>query len=209
MPRAFAQIAFTPEVRALQTRHGSAANYDRFLAADTPAADRLGPDEAAFVAARDGFYQASVSSTGWPYVQFRGGAPGFLRVLDDRTLGYADLRGNRQHVSAGNLGADGRVSLILMDYPNRRRLKIWAEAEIADAGDAPELAAALAPEGRPFPMERAVLLHVKALDWNCPAHIPRRLTADEFGAENAALTAKARALSEENARLRRALADAR
>jgi predicted pyridoxine 5'-phosphate oxidase superfamily flavin-nucleotide-binding protein len=196
MPRAFAHIAFTPEVRALQARHGSAAAYDGFLAPDAPAANRLGPDEAAFITARDGFYQASVSSTGWPYVQFRGGRPGFLKVLDDRTLGYADLRGNRQHLSAGNLSADGRVSLILMDYPARRRLKIWARADLTDAADAPDLAARLAPPG----------LHVEAIDWNCPAHIPQRFTLDEIDARHAALVASNRALSAENTRLNAALA---
>lgn len=205
MPRAFAEIAFTPEVRALQARHGSAADYDRLLAPEAPPANRLGPEEAAFVAARDGFYQASVSSTGWPYVQFRGGPPGFLQALDERTLGYADLRGNRQHVSAGNLSGDGRASLILVDYPARRRLKIWAEAEMSEA---PELIERLSPPGRRFPAERAVILRVRAFDWNCPAHIPRRMTPEEFGAEHAALAARARSLAQENARLRRALAGA-
>lgn len=202
MTRAFADIAFTPEVRAYQARLGSAAAYDRFLAPDAPPADRIGADEAAFLTARDGFYQASASSSGWPYVQFRGGPPGFLKVLDDRTLGYADLRGNRQHVSAGNLSGNGRVSLIAVDYPARRRLKVWAEAEVIDAADAPELMARLAPPGRRFPTERAVILHVKALDWNCPAHIPRRLTPEEFGAEHAEMTARIDALTRENQRLR-------
>ncbi|MFQ5566834.1 MAG: pyridoxamine 5'-phosphate oxidase family protein, partial [Paracoccaceae bacterium] len=121
MARAFAEIAFTPAVRGVQSRQGSAAAYDRMLAPETERADRLGPEEAAFVAARDGFYQATVSETGWPYVQFRGGPAGFLKVLDERTIAYADFRGNRQYVSTGNLAGDDRISMILMDYPNRRR----------------------------------------------------------------------------------------
>lgn len=100
--------------------------YARSLAPDAPADDRLGPKEAQFIALRDGFYQATVSATGWPYVQFRGGPRGFLKMLDDRTLGYADYRGNRQYISTGNLTENDRISLILMDYPNSARLKIWA-----------------------------------------------------------------------------------
>ena len=203
MARAFAEIAFTPEARAAQARAGSAAGYDRLLSADAPAADRLGPEEVAFVAARDGFYQATVSSSGWPYVQFRGGPRGFLRALDDRTLGYADLRGNRQYLSVGNLSGDDRVALILMDYVARRRLKVLGRARIVEAADDPALVASLAPErGR---AERAVLIDVAGLDWNCPAHIPQRFTLDELDARHAALEARAAALERENAALRQAL----
>ena len=147
MARAFAEIAFTPSVRAVQARQGSAAAYERVLAPEAERADRLGPEEAAFIAARDGFYQATVSETGWPYVQFRGGPPGFLKVLDERTLGYADFRGNRQYLSVGNLGRDDRVSLILMDYANRRRLKILGHARIIEAADDPALIEALHDPG--------------------------------------------------------------
>jgi predicted pyridoxine 5'-phosphate oxidase superfamily flavin-nucleotide-binding protein len=134
MARAFAEIAFTPAVRAAQARQGSAASYDRFLAPDAEPANLLGPEEAAFIAARDGFYQATVSETGWPYVQFRGGPAGFLKVLDQRTVAYADFRGNRQYVSTGNLAGDDRIAMILMDYPNRRRLKARGHARLVDAG---------------------------------------------------------------------------
>lgn len=124
MARAFADITFTPAVRALQKEKGSADSYDRFLADGTPAGDRLGPKEIAFISGIDGFYQATVNSRGWPYVQFRGGPEGFLKTLDDRTIAYADFRGNRQYLSNGKLADDERVSLILMDYAHRRRLKI-------------------------------------------------------------------------------------
>src|SRR3546814_13616424 len=116
MARAFAEIAFTPAVRAEQARQGSAGSYAKFLDAEAAARDSLGAAEAAFVAERDGFYQATVGETGWPYVQFRGGPRGFLKVLDERTLAYADFRGNRQYLSVGNLRADDRGALILVDY---------------------------------------------------------------------------------------------
>ncbi len=205
MTRAFAAIAFTPEVRALQEQDGSAAGYARFLAPETPAADVLGFEERAFIAARDGFYQASVGSNGWPYVQFRGGPRGFLRVLDDRTLGYADLRGNRQHLSAGNLLHDGRISLFLMDYPNRRRLKVWGEAEMGRPEDDPALAQALAPMAG-AKVQRIVKIHVRAFDWNCPQHIPQRFTVEEMQGELEPLKRRLTTLSEENAELRAALA---
>jgi len=199
MPRAFAEIAFTPAVRAVQARQGSAAAYDRHLAPETDPADRIGPDEAAFIAARDGFYQATVSETGWPYVQFRGGPPGFLRVLDERTLGYADFRGNRQYVSAGNLGGDDRVAMILMDYPNRRRLKILGHARLDDD---PDLVAQLHVAGYKARPERAVLVTIAGLDWNCPQHIPARLTLEELQPHLAPLKAELARLRAENVELR-------
>ena len=115
MARAFAEIGFTPRVLDEQARQGSATAYAKFLTEETDARDALGPAEAEFIARRDGFYQATVSETGWPYVQFRGGPRGFLKVLDARTLAYADFRGNRQYLSVGNLKGDGRVAMILVD----------------------------------------------------------------------------------------------
>jgi hypothetical protein len=205
MARAFAEIAFTPAVRAVQARRGSAAAYDRLLTPEADQANRLGPEEAAFVEARDGFYQATVSETGWPYVQFRGGPPGFLRVLDDRTIGYADFRGNRQYVSAGNLGGDGRISMILMDYPNRRRLKILGHARLVEQADDPDLVARLHVEGNRAAPERAVLITIAGLDWNCPQHIPVRLTREELEPHLAPLKAELARLQAENAVLQAAL----
>ena len=123
MSRAYSDIAFTPAVRNMQSRMGSRANYAP-LDHTGDRRDELGPMEAEFIAARDSFYQATVSETGWPYVQFRGGPAGFLKVLDGKTLGYADFRGNMQYISVGNLANNDRVSIILMDYANRARLKI-------------------------------------------------------------------------------------
>ena len=142
MARKFAEIAFTPAVKAAQERYGSRTANQRFEAADD-SQDTLTDDEIEFVESRDSFYQATVSETGWPYVQFRGGPAGFLKVLDDRTIGYADFRGNVQYVSVGNLNAVARIALILMDYPNRRRLKILARARVVDDSEDPELIARL------------------------------------------------------------------
>ena len=179
MGRQFARIAFTPRVRAEQARIGSRARY-----AEVEAGGRddsaLGAAEVGFIAARDSFYMASVSETGWPYVQHRGGPPGFLRVLDAATLGFADLAGNRQHVSIGNLGGDDRVSLFLMDYPNRRRLKLLGRARVVTRAEDPALVARLAPEGLAGRAERAVLITVEGWDWNCPQHITPRWTAEEI-----------------------------
>jgi uncharacterized protein len=205
MPRAFAQIAFTPSVRAVQERQGSARAYGRFLTDDAgDAGDRLGPEEAAFVAARDGFYQATVSEIGWPYVQFRGGPRGFLRVLDGRTIAYAEFRGNRQYLSVGNLSRDDRIALILVDYPNRRRLKLWGRARLVDAAAEPDLIARLHdPTYRARP-ERATVIAVTALDWNCPQHIPQRFTLDELEDRLAPLRAELVRLRAENDALRAA-----
>lgn len=195
MAYAFAEIAFTPAVRAAQDRNGS-GSYAKFLTDERSGGDTLGPEEATFVHARDGFYQATVSETGWPYVQFRGGTPGFLRVLDAKTLAYADVRGNRQYLSLGNLSGNDRVSLILMDYPNARRLKIWGRAQTIEQAS-PDWPAQL-PDPAPPGTERLMKITVDAFDWNCPRHIPRRLTDAEAGGEIAAL-------QEENQRLRAAL----
>ncbi|MEM6440162.1 MAG: pyridoxamine 5'-phosphate oxidase family protein [Pseudomonadota bacterium] len=206
MAKAFAEIAFTPEVRAVQARQGSAEACAPFLSPEADRADLLGPAERAFVEARDGFYQATVSSSGWPYVQFRGGPAGFIKALDSRTLGYADLRGNRQYLSAGNLEGDGRVALFFMDYPHRRRLKVLGRAALVAAEDDPALIEALFPKGWRARPERAVLITVAALDWNCPQHIPQRLTAAEFKPHLAPVLEELEQLRAENARLRAAAA---
>ncbi|NQW12299.1 MAG: pyridoxamine 5'-phosphate oxidase family protein [Alphaproteobacteria bacterium] len=211
MTKAFAEIAFTPAVRAMQTKQGSAQGYEKFLAAEAERSDRLSEQEAAFIAARDGFYQATVSETGWPYVQFRGGPVGFLKVLDAKTIAFADFRGNRQYISAGNLTTNDRIALILMDYPNRRRLKLWGRVRLIDAKQDPALIGALREEGYRALPERAMVITVEALDWNCPQHIPQRFTIEEIGeslellrAENAQLHREATRLREEVARLRTA-----
>ncbi|MGB7243682.1 MAG: pyridoxamine 5'-phosphate oxidase family protein [Sulfitobacter sp.] len=204
MARAFADIAFTPAVRAQQSRMGSANGYASFLAEDAPRADTLGSEETDFIAARDGFYQATVSETGWPYVQFRGGPLGFLKVLTPNTVAYADFRGNRQYLSAGNLANNDRVSMILMDYPNRRRLKIWGRARLIETADEPEIATPLHDQTYRARPERAVVIDVEAFDWNCPQHIPIRLTIDELKPHLSELHAENESLKAENQRLKSA-----
>lgn len=158
--------------------------------------------EAAFIAARGSFYLASVSQTGWPYIQHRGGPPGFLRTLDETTLGFADYRGNRQYLSLGNIADDDRVALFLMDYPQRRRLKILAHMTTHDLDAEPDLAARLAtPDYRGVP-ERAFTLRLAAFDWNCPQHITPRFTPADIAAASAPLHARIAALEAENALLR-------
>jgi len=193
MARAFAELAFTPDVRAEQSRRGSRAAYARLDNAEDRRAE-LGAAEAAFIEARDGFYQATVSQTGWPYVQFRGGPAGFLQVLDARTIAYADLRGNRQYVSVGNLQGNDRVSLILMDYAQQRRLKLLGRVRLVDAAADPALAARLQPRGVKVPVERVFVIDVQAFDWNCPQHITPRFTEEEVRAAVAPLHAQIAAL---------------
>jgi predicted pyridoxine 5'-phosphate oxidase superfamily flavin-nucleotide-binding protein len=179
MAHRFSEILFTDAVRAAQERYGSRAQGERLLA-HGPANDRLTAAEKAFIEARDGFYLASVSESGWPYIQFRGGPAGFVRVLDDKTIGYADFRGNRQYISTGNIAGDDRVALFFMDYANRERLKLLGRARVADAREAPGLAQRLALPAYPARVERAVVITVEAYDWNCPQHITPRYTEAEF-----------------------------
>lgn len=202
MARAFTEIAFTKAVRDRQVEQGSRQGYAAFDADTVDRGDRLTDAEARFIQARDGFYQATVSETGWPYVQFRGGPIGFLKVLDEKTLAYADFRGNQQYISHGNLSSDDRVSLILMDYPNRARLKIWARAEQKSLKGNEALAAQLTEQGYRGLPERIVILNVEAFDWNCPQHIPQRYSLAELAPDLNAMRQRIRALEEENAELK-------
>ncbi|MFA5966465.1 MAG: pyridoxamine 5'-phosphate oxidase family protein [Sphingomonas sp.] len=204
MPYGFLDIATTPSVHAAQVANGSAGLYE--TAGANRAFDRFGPAERAFIAARDSFYMASVSETGWPYVQHRGGPPGFVRMLDDRTLAFPDFRGNRQYISLGNTMANDRVALILMDYPARRRLKLYARIEVRDLAAEPVLAEKLALPGYRGVPERAFLLHLAAFDWNCPQHIAPRFTESEIAVAVAPLRDRLTELETENQALREALA---
>jgi hypothetical protein len=202
MARAFAEIAFTPGVLAEQTRQGTAESYGKFLTDEAEPRDSLGPGEAAFIAQRDGSYQATVSETGWPYVQFRGGPVGFLKVLDEKTIAYADFRGNRQYLSVGNLRGDDRVALILVDYPNRRRLKVWGHARIVELADDAALVTRLHDPTYKARPERAVVITIAALDWNCQQHLPERYTLEELEPALAQLRHELQRLRAENAALR-------
>jgi uncharacterized protein len=204
MGRRFAELAFTPLVKDQQEKHGSRHLYERAEKSDNRG-DRLGPYERAFIAERDGFYMASTSETGWPYIQYRGGSKGFLRVLDDHTLGFADLRGNKQYVSLGNLHHDDRVALFLMDYPRQQRLKVLGRAEVHEDDETAEklLRDLIVPEEK-TPSERALLIRIEAFDWNCPQHITPRYTMDEL-TEALAPMRRLEALEAENKRLKNAL----
>lgn len=173
----FGEIAFTDTVKAQQARNGSRDAYQNLT--DSPAPNGFSDREAAFIAARNSFYMASVSETGWPYMQHRGGPAGFLKVLSPTRLGFADYRGNRQYVSTGNVLSDPRVSLFLMDYPNTARLKLLGRAQVKLASDAPDLAAKLAvpDQGK---VERLFMIDVDAFDWNCPQFITPRYTTEEL-----------------------------
>jgi len=199
----YGTIAFTDDVRAVQCHHGSQAFYDRKRIAGeaTPGPDPLTEDERDYLAERDSFYLATVSDTGWPYVQFRGGPKGFLRVLDLHSVGWADFRGNLQYISAGNLAGDNRVSIIAVDYVHRRRLKIFGHARIVTAEEDPQLADALKDPAYKAVVERAVVIDVEAFDWNCPQHITPRFTAAELEPVLAGLRDQLAALQAENTRL--------
>ncbi|MDX1711613.1 MAG: pyridoxamine 5'-phosphate oxidase family protein [Rhodovibrionaceae bacterium] len=205
MARAFSKIAFTPAVRAMQERKGSAGAYAKFLAPEAETGDRLGEAEAAFITARDGFYQATVSETGWPYVQFRGGPAGFLKVLDERTIAYADFRGNRQYVSVGNLAGDDRIALILVDYPNRRRLKLFGHVKLVEKDEDPSLVESLHDPAYKARPERAFVISLAGFDWNCPQHIPQRFTLDELEAHLEPVRSELERLRAENTALKRRL----
>lgn len=210
MTNRYHETAFTPAVRRLQERAGSRDGYaSRAGASGADARDRLTAREAQFIAERDGFFLATVSETGWPYVQFRGGPPGFARVLDERTLAWADFRGNQQFVSVGNASAgDGRAALILVDYPGRRRLKLFGHLSFTDAADAsPDLAARLSVPGYRAKVDRAAVLRLEGFDWNCPQHIPQRFTLDELGDALAPLRARMAALEGENRALKERLGE--
>ncbi len=177
MSYGFLDLLSTSGVRAARVANGSREMWDDFTG--HRAFDRFTAAEAAFVRARDSFYMATVSETGWPYLQHRGGPAGFLTVLDETTLGFADYRGNRQYITLGNIASDARTALFLMDYPNRKRLKILAHMSVRDLAADPELAERLASPGYKGLPERALILKLETFDWNCPQHITPRWTLAE------------------------------
>lgn len=205
MRNAYLDIASTPSVLAAQEHYIGRGHGGRGPATADEAVrnQRLGPSEQDFIAERDGFYLASVSESGWPYVQFRGGPAGFLRVVDERTLGFADFRGNRQYITTGNVQANDRVSLFLMDYAHQRRLKIFGRMRIIDAAADQALSESLAVAGYAARIERLVLVTVEAFDWNCPQHITARFSEAELAPMLDSVRDEMAALRRENERLRR------
>lgn len=176
MPRKFGDIAFTPEVRAAQSLRGSRQTYEKYVA-NGPDNSTITPKIGEFIAQLDGFYLGTVSSHGYPYIQFRGGSPGFLKILDEKTLGFADFSGNMQYITVGNLSGNDKAFLFLMDYRHRKRIKIWGRAEFVE-GDT-DLVKRLQDSGYAAEIERAILFHVEAISENCPQHIPIRYSKAE------------------------------
>ena len=174
MGHKFAEIAFTESVQQVQRELGSRGGYMAMESGDD-LNHLLSQREADFIMARDSFYMASVSETGWPYVQHRGGPTGFMRVLDEKTIGFADFSGNRQYVSVGNFRKDDRVSLFFMDYPNRTRFKMLGRVQMVGP-DETELLAKLEVADYRAQVERGFVIHIEAFDWNCPQHITPRYT---------------------------------
>ena len=200
----FGSLAFTPLVKMLQERHGSRRQYERRERAG-PAQSHLGPMEIEFLAARDSLYWATTGSTGWPYVQHRGGPRGFVRVIDPQTLALADFGGNKQYISAGNLLTDNRVAIIMVDYPRQARLKILGRVDVLEGEPASEWIARVRTEGYKAVIERVFVIHVEAFDWNCPQHITPRYTAEEIQEAVRPLEERLQALERENAALRAAI----
>jgi predicted pyridoxine 5'-phosphate oxidase superfamily flavin-nucleotide-binding protein len=196
----FLDIAVTPAVRAVQVERGVDHVWQDFKGHRE--FDHFGEDEAAFIESRDSFYMATVSETGWPYIQHRGGPRGFLKLIDDQTLAFADYRGNLQYISAGNLSADSRVCLFLMDYAHKARLKIYARVEKVNLEDDPVLTELVTPRGYKAKPERVFRLHLESFDWNCPQHITPRFTEGEIAQAVQPLRDQLAQLESENAELR-------
>jgi predicted pyridoxine 5'-phosphate oxidase superfamily flavin-nucleotide-binding protein len=196
----FLEMARTPGVIAAEERNGSAKFFQNFKGHRD--FDRLSENEREFLAARDSFYMATISESGWPYVQHRGGPKGFLKVLDEKTMGFADFRGNLQYISLGNIATRDKTSLFFMDYPNRTRLKMFVHTEERSLDDDPALSAALTLPGYKAKVERALIFHLEAFDWNCPQHITPRYTKEELQPVFDSMESQLRQLQAENRQLR-------
>lgn len=192
-------VAFSPSVKAEQVRHGSRAQYER-MEQGKGWSSTITPDLAASIAEARSFYLATASAEGQPYIQHRGGPRGFLRALDDKTLAFADYRGNRQYITTGNLAENPRAYIFIMDYVRQRRTKLWGTAKVVE-GDEALLSKLIDPGYRAMP-ERAIVFTLEAWDRNCPQHIPRMLPFDEVAAAIGRLEKRISDLEAENARLR-------
>jgi uncharacterized protein len=202
MGRRFQELAFTPLVKEHQTEHGSRRQYER-MEQSAPAGETLGPAEQDFIQRRDSLYMASVSETGWPYIQHRGGPKGFVRILGPSLIGFADYRGNKQYISLGNFDHDNRVALFFMDYPYQTRLKILGRVEVHEHdSEAAALIQSFRSKEDSGVIERVILIHVEGFDWNCPQHITPRYTVEELEDVLAPVRERLAKLEAENATLR-------
>lgn len=185
----FTELAFTESVKAQQEKYGTRSAYER-MERGGKFRNQLTWQEQRHIESRDSFYLSSVGEHSWPYMQFRGGPKGFLKVIDGNTLAFADFRGNGQYISTGNFNGNKKTMLFLMDYPNKKRLKIWAEAEVLDPADQPELSEQLILPDYEATVERIIVFKVHAFDWNCPQHITPRYTQEEISDSQQTLTAR-------------------
>lgn len=174
----FAEIAFTDAVKEMQEKHGSRRAYERMEKLNI--VDGLSLNEIEFIRNQDSFFMATFGAGDFPYIQHRGGPKGFLKVLDSKSIAFIDFTGNKQYISIGNLVTNKNVALIMVDYPNRARLKIYAKAEIIELKDNLELFELLSPDDYNFKAERMMIFHIEAFDWNCPQHITPRYTVEDI-----------------------------
>lgn len=174
----YAKFAFTDAIKALQENYGSRHSYEKVEKKNV--VDGLSDNEVAFIRERDSFYMATYGENGYPYIQHRGGPKGFVKVIDRKTIGFVDFSGNRQYISVGNLATQSHTGLIMVDYPHRARLKLYADARIISIDQSPELFAELDPADYPHRPERMIILDIQAYDWNCPQHITPRYTMEEI-----------------------------
>ncbi len=202
MARNYRHTLFNDAVKVLQERYGSRAAYLKMDAGADGTPDTLTAKELGYIALRDSFYMASVNADGWPYMQHRGGPAGFLRHIEGNRIGFADYRGNKQYISTANLAGNDRVSLFLMDYPNKDRLKLVGHAHSIELADDPALVTSLMPEGYRAVPERAFLIDVIGWEWNCSQHITPRFTEAEISAAIQPMAAELNQLRAENAALR-------
>ncbi len=185
----YASLAFTDSIKALQEEYGSRKSYDRMEKFNV--IDGLSENEIDFIEQRDSMYIATIGENGYPYIQHRGGPPGFVKVLDNTTLGMVDFAGNKQYISLGNMQDCSRVSIIMVSYPQKARLKLYADVRIIQPSDDPELFRRLDPRDYKHRAERMMVFDIKAFDWNCPQHITPRFSLPEVEAATAPVPPRA------------------
>ena len=205
MAYTFGSLVFTPVIKALQEQYGSRRQYAKREASGF-AQDGIGPSERQFLAERDSFYMASIGATGWPYIQHRGEPKGFLKVIDEHTVAFADFRGNKQFISTGKLMTDDRVALILVDYPRQARLKIVGHVRIVEGTEAKEWIEKVRDPDYEAIVERVFVIQVAAFDWNCQQHITPRFTEEQIRGALAPIEERMQTLEQENERLQGELA---